>query len=68
MNFSLLADIGGVVSDLYGVWGEKKLFGRKIMGITRATFLIDEEGLVQEIWRGVEARGHMELLAELLGA
>jgi len=68
LNFSLLADIGGVVSDLYEVWGEKKLFGRKIMGITRATFLIDEEGLVQDVWRGVEARGHMEMLAELLGA
>ena len=68
LNFPLLADIGGVVSDLYGVWGEVKLPGRTIMGITRGTFLIDEEGVVVDVWRDVEPRGHMSMLAELLGA
>ena len=38
------------------------------MGITRGTFLIDEEGVVKNVWRSVDARGHMEMLAELLGA
>jgi peroxiredoxin Q/BCP len=68
LNFPLLADIGGVVSDMYGVWGEVELPGRSIMGITRGTFLIDEEGVVSEVWRDVDARGHMTMLAELLGA
>jgi len=68
LNFSLLADIDGRVSDLYGVWGEKELFGNTIMGITRGTYLIDEEGIVRNVWRNVDARGHMEMLAELLGA
>jgi peroxiredoxin Q/BCP len=68
LNFSLLADIDGHVSDLYGVWGEKELFGNTIMGITRGTFLIDEEGIVRNVWRNVDAQGHMETLAELLGA
>ena len=61
-------DIGGVVSDMYGVWGEVELPGRSIMGITRGTFLIDEEGVVSEVWRDVDDRGHMTMLAELLGA
>lgn len=68
LNFSLLADIDGQVSDLYGVWGEKELFGNTIMGITRGTYLIDEDGIVRNVWRNVDARGHMEMLAELLGA
>jgi peroxiredoxin Q/BCP len=66
LNFPLLADVGGKVSDAYGVWGERMVHGRPLMGIERSTFLIDEEGVVQEVWRDVDAEGHTEMLAELL--
>jgi len=68
LTFPLLADVGGRVAQLYGVWEEQTVHGRRLMGITRSTFLIDEEGVVQEVWRRVNPRGHMEMLAELLGA
>ena len=53
---------------MYGVWKEKKLYGRSSMGIERSTFLIDEAGNVSELWRKVKPAGHMEMLADLLGA
>lgn len=68
LTFSLLADIDGAVSDLYGVWGERIVQGRSLMGIERSTFLIDEDGVVEGVWRNVDPNGHMEMLAELLGA
>jgi peroxiredoxin Q/BCP len=68
LNFPLLADVGGVVSDSYGVWGERIVHGSPLMGIERSTFLIDEDGTVQQVWRGVDPAGHMETLASLLGA
>lgn len=68
LTFSLLADIDGAVSDLYGVWGERIVQGRSLMGIERSTFLIDEDGVVEGVWRNVDPNGHMEMLAESLGA
>ena len=44
------------------------MYGRKFMGIERSTFLIDEDGNVERIWRKVSPKGHTEMLAELLGA
>jgi thioredoxin-dependent peroxiredoxin len=67
LNFPLLADVGGEVSDLYGVWDERTVHGRTIMGIERSTFVIDEDGVVQEAWRGVDARRHLDELTALLG-
>ena len=43
------------------------MYGRKFMGIERSTFLIDEEGRVDEIWRKVKPKGHAEMLEEVLG-
>lgn len=68
LNFPLLADVGGRVSELYGVWGERNVDGRKLMGIERSTFVIAPDGVIREAWYGVAARGHMEKLAGLLGA
>lgn len=68
LNFPLLADMGGVVSDRYGVWGERIVHGKPLMGIERSTFLIDEDGVVERVWRGVSPRGHAEMLAEAVGA
>ena len=44
----------------YGVWGEKTLYGRKYMGMERATFLVDAKGIIREIWRKVRVPGHVE--------
>ncbi len=67
LNFPLLADVGGEVSRRYGVWGERIVHGRPLMGIERSTFLIDEEGVLRRIWRGVSAKGHVDMLAETIG-
>jgi peroxiredoxin Q/BCP len=50
------------------VWKEKSMYGRKFMGIERSTFLIDEKGEVERVWRNVKPKGHAGMLAELLGA
>lgn len=68
LNFPLLADVDHAVCDAYGVWKEKKMYGKTFMGIERSTFLIDEDGIVEEAWRKVKPKGHMEMLAERLGA
>ena len=48
----------------YGVWVEKKLYGRTYMGMDRATFLIDDKGVVRQIWRKVKVPGHAEAVLE----
>lgn len=68
LNFPLLADVDHEVCEAYGVWKEKKLYGRTFMGVERSTFLIDEESVVEEVWRKVSPKGHTEMLADLLGA
>jgi len=61
LRFSLGSDEEGrMTDDLYGVWVEKTLYGRKYMGIERATFLIDGNGTLREIWRKVKVAGHAE--------
>jgi peroxiredoxin Q/BCP len=55
LNFPLLADTDHAVAEGYGVWKEKSRYGRKYMGIERSTFLIDEQGRVERVWRGVKA-------------
>jgi len=60
LNFALGSDEDGKVCDAYGVWVEKSLYGRKYMGIERATFLIDDKGVVRRIWRKVKVPGHIE--------
>lgn len=61
----LAADEDGVVTEAWGVWVEKQLYGRKYMGIERATFLIDGSGVVRRAWRNVRVPGHA---AEVLEA
>ena len=68
LNFPLLADVEHEVSEAYGVWKEKTMFGKKFMGIERSTFLIDEEGNVADVWRKVSPKGHAEMLRKLVAA
>jgi len=60
LPFTLAADEDGKVCEAYGVWVEKSLYGRKYMGIERATFLIDEKGVVRQVWHKVKVDGHAE--------
>lgn len=65
LEFDLLADTGHEVAENYGVWVEKSMYGKKYMGIQRATFLIDKAGVIAAAWPKVKPEGHA---AEVLAA
>lgn len=60
LPFTLVADEDHAVSKRYGTWVEKNNYGRKSMGIQRATFLIDPDGRIAKIWPRVKADGHAD--------
>ncbi len=59
LTFDLVADLDGEICEAYGVWVLKKLYGREYMGIERATYLINAEGIIQKIWRKVKVKNHV---------
>jgi thioredoxin-dependent peroxiredoxin len=59
LPFALASDGDGKTSDAYGTWVEKSMYGRKYMGMERATFLIDGKGVIRGIWRKVKVPGHV---------
>jgi thioredoxin-dependent peroxiredoxin len=66
LTFPLLSDPGHKVMERYGAWGEKTLYGKKMVGVIRSTFLVGPDGKVQRAWYNVRADGHAEkVLAEL---
>jgi len=60
LKITLGSDTDLKAAQAYGVWGEKSLYGRKYMGMERATYLIDGKGVIREIWRKVKVPGHVE--------
>lgn len=60
LTVRLLSDADGKMLEAYGVWGEKSLYGRKFMGISRTTFLIDGKGVVRRVWPKVKVNGHAD--------
>ncbi len=60
LKFQLAADTELKAAKAYGVWIEKSLYGRKYMGMDRATFLIDRQGVIRRVWRGVKVPGHVD--------
>jgi thioredoxin-dependent peroxiredoxin len=64
LPFKLISDEDGVVCEAYGVWQEKKNYGKTYMGIVRSTFLIDEKGKIVEVWRNLRVKGHVEKVLE----
>ncbi|QDO98290.1 peroxiredoxin [Ferrovibrio terrae] len=60
LKLALGSDESGKVTESYGVWVEKSLYGRRYMGIERATFLIDHVGKIAAVWRKVKVDGHAE--------
>jgi peroxiredoxin Q/BCP len=67
LDFTLLADENHEVADLYGVWGEKKMYGKTYMGVQRATFLIDADGRIARVFPKVSPQTHDEVVLEALG-
>ena len=60
LPFTLASDAGTDVCEKYGVWVEKSMYGRKYMGMERATFLIDARGVIAQAWHKVKVPGHVE--------
>ena len=64
LTVSLASDAEGQVCEDYGVWVEKKMYGKTHMGVERATFLIDGAGLIRTVWRKVKVPGHVEAVLD----
>jgi thioredoxin-dependent peroxiredoxin len=64
LKVRLASDVDGRVCEAFGTWGQKSLYGRKYMGIDRATFLINRDGTIARIWRKVKVPGHAEQVLE----
>lgn len=60
LNFILLSDPEHKLSEAFGVWKEKSMYGRKYMGIERSTFILDEQGKIVREWRKVKVPGHVD--------
>lgn len=67
LNFPLLADTERKIIESYGVWQEKSLYGRKYMGIVRATFIIGEDGKISHIFPKVKVKEHYDEVLAALG-
>ncbi len=66
LNFRLLADPDHKVTEKYGAWREKNMYGKKSMGVQRSTYLIDADGKVAKVWQRVKVEGHDEQVLEAL--
>lgn len=64
LPFPLISDEDGSLCEAFGVWVEKKNYGKTYMGIERSTFLVDADGVIREIWRKVRVAGHVEKVLE----
>ena len=68
LDFTLLADPDHEVADLYGVWGEKSMYGKTYMGVKRATFVIDADGKVAKVFPKVSPKTHDEQVLKILAS
>ena len=64
LKIALGSDPGTKMANDWGVWGEKTLYGRKYMGMERATFLVDGKGVIKQAWRKVKVPGHVEAVLQ----
>ena len=68
LRFPLLVDEGAKLAARYGAWGEKTLYGRKSVGMTRSTFIIGPNGKLLRVWKRARAADHGEAVLEALRA
>ena len=66
LEFTLLADADHAVAEAYGVWGERSMYGKKYMGVQRATFLVDPEGDVAKVFPKVSPKTHDDVVLAAL--
>ena len=66
LNFPLLVDAEAEVATRYGAWGEKTLYGRKSIGMTRATFVIGPDGALTKVWKRAKAADHGQAVLKAL--
>ena len=66
LNFMLLSDPEHKLSEAFGAWGEKSMYGRKYFGIIRSTFILDENGEIKKEWRKVKVKWHVDEVLENL--
>jgi thioredoxin-dependent peroxiredoxin len=64
LTFPLLSDPDGKVLEAYGAWGEKSMYGKKMMGVIRSTVLIGKDGKVARHWPKVSVKGHVDAVVE----
>jgi peroxiredoxin Q/BCP len=67
LNFRLLADEDHAVAERYGAWGEKSMYGKAYMGVTRSTFLIDADGVVRHVIPKASPKTHDDVVLKALG-
>lgn len=68
LGFPLLSDVNHQVAEAYGVWGEKKMYGKTTQGIIRSAFLIDEEGRIMKAWYQVKPADTVALATKALAS
>ncbi|HEU0064712.1 MAG TPA: thioredoxin-dependent thiol peroxidase [Flavisolibacter sp.] len=66
LPFTLIADPEHKIIDKYGVWGQKKLYGREYMGLHRTTFVLDEKGIIKKIFLRPKNKAHAEEIIETM--
>jgi peroxiredoxin Q/BCP len=66
LGFSLLSDPDHIIAEAYGVWGEKKMYGKTFMGIIRSSFLIDENGNIENAWYEISPKNTVPELMKVL--
>lgn len=64
LNFTLLSDTEKTMAEAFGVWVEKKMYGRTYMGIQRTTFIINEEGVIEQIFEKVDTKNHYQQILD----
>ncbi len=66
LPFQLISDENGSLCEDFGVWVEKNMYGRKYMGIQRATFVIDAKGVIRHVWPKVKVKGHADEVLDVV--
>ena len=64
LKFNLIADTGKEILEAYGVWGEKSNYGKAYMGVIRTTFVINEEGVIEKIFKKVDTKEHTDQIVK----
>ena len=65
-GFNLIADPETKILQAYGVWGEKSMYGKKYMGVLRTTFVINEKGIIDEVFEKVDTKNHTDQIIKAL--